>query len=493
MNGRATEQAVVALAVAYLVVLALAVANLSYDVWGALVLAPVLLMAGVAVLRRMFRGSQAQLFDVMVVGMVAKLAGGVARYWVSFEAYGGATDAQRYHQYGAKAASDLWAGRSSWTAMVPHGTGSAFIERFTGLVYTLSGSSRLGGFFVFAWIGYLGIALFVKAAVIAIPGLARRRYALIVVLAPSVIFWPSSIGKEAYMFLMLGLATFGIARLLSRRGFVVSAAITVAGLGGAAFVRPHIVGVWIAGMLPALVVALLVGRGHSTRRSRSRAGDVLVLTALITVALAGLSVIAQSTVNYLNPSSDEVSVTSISDILTETTRRTSKESGSTFVPPAVASPTDWPYASLRTLTRPLIFEADSLSQLLVAAEMMAFLGLCLVSWRRLVNLPRLIITNPFVTFAMTTLFLAGLAYSSFGNLGVLTRQKSLIFPLMLLIPCLPKRSTVTRRLPPNQNSSTSPRESDQLASGGMPASLTARHVSTGPPPGNGIDPDDIWA
>lgn len=493
MNGRAAEQTVVALAVAYLVGLAWAMANLSYDMWGAFVVVPVLLIIGVPLLRRMFRGSQAQLFSVMVVGLVAKLAGGAARYWVSFEAYGGQTDAQRYHKYAAKAASDVWAGRASWTSVVPYGTGTAFLERFTGLVYTVSGSSLLGGFFVFAWIAYWGVALFVKAAVVAIPGLARRRYALIVVLAPSVLFWPSSIGKEAYLFLTLGFGTFGIARLLSRRGFVVSAAITVAGLGGAAFVRPHIAGLWIAGMMPALVVALLRGRGRSTRRSGSRAGDIFVVGLLIAVALAGLSVMAKTTVDYLNPSTDEVSATSIGDILAETTRRTSKGSGSTFVPPAVASPTDWPYASLRTLTRPLIIEAQGFSQLLVAAEIMALLGLCAVSWRRVVNLPRLMMTNPFVAFAMTTLFLAGLAYSSFANLGVLTRQKSLIFPFMLLITCLPEHVAIIRRVPRDQNSSTSPRESAQLASGGMPARLTARQVSTGPPPGNGIDRDDIWA
>ena len=176
-------------------------------------------------------------------------------------------------------------------------------------------------------------------------------------------------------------------------------------------------------------------------------GDTVLLQGTGGVALAGLSVIAQTTVDYLNPSSDEVSATSIGDILAETTRRTSKGSGSTFVPPAVSSPTDWPYASLRTLTRPLVIEAHGFSQLLVAAEMMALLGLSVVSWRRVVNLPRLMMTNPFVAFAMTTLFLAGLAYSSFANLGVLTRQKSLIFPFMLLIPCLPERVAVTRRLP----------------------------------------------
>ena len=66
-----TEQAVIALAVAYLVALAWAMTNLSYDIWGAFVVAPVLLIVGVPLLRRMFRGSQANLFGVMVAGIAA--------------------------------------------------------------------------------------------------------------------------------------------------------------------------------------------------------------------------------------------------------------------------------------------------------------------------------------------------------------------------------------------------------------------------------------
>ena len=36
--------------------------------------------------------------------------------------------------------------------------------------------------------------------------MTRRRYALLVLFLPSLLFWPSSIGKEAWMTLALGLA-----------------------------------------------------------------------------------------------------------------------------------------------------------------------------------------------------------------------------------------------------------------------------------------------
>ena len=43
-------------------------------------------------------------------------------------------------------------------------TGTRFIEGLTGAVYTLVGSSRLGGFLVFAWFSFWGLAFCVKAA-----------------------------------------------------------------------------------------------------------------------------------------------------------------------------------------------------------------------------------------------------------------------------------------------------------------------------------------
>jgi hypothetical protein len=72
--------------------------------------------------------------------------------------------------------------------------------------------------------------------------------------------------------------------------------------------------------------------------------------------------------------------------------------------------------------------------------MTALLGIYVLSRKRLANLPRLIASNPYVTFAVTALFLAGLAYTSLANLGVLTRQKSLVMPFLLLLPCLPERT-----------------------------------------------------
>jgi hypothetical protein len=483
MRGRLAERALLGLAVAYLAVLAWSMANISYDIWGVLVIAPPLGVLGYVGVRKLFGGELIAVVNVMYLGLAVKMTGALVRYWVAFDAYGGQTDAERYHEYGSDAAEAVWRGEAAWSSILPGGTGTRFMERFTSFVLSVTGTSKLAAFMTF----------FVKSACIAIPGLRRRRYAALCVLAPSVVYWPSSIGKESWMMVTLGIGTYGVTRLLMRRGFVVPIVLAGLGLGGAALVRPHMSAIWLAGVSPALVLALVRGRTERGRRS-GRIADRAALLIVIAVAAIGLSLSASATVRYLNPNEDDSAPTSasITDILSETTRRTS-EAGSNFTPMTVSDTSDWPIASARTLTRPLLIEARGLGQLFSALELTAFFLLCAVTYRRVLNLPRLLLSNAFVAFAMTTLFLGGLAYSSFANLGVLTRQRSLLFPFLLLLPCLPLRVWARPRDADNdQNSSTSPNVNAQFASGGRPASLTARHVSTGPPPGSGANPADIW-
>jgi hypothetical protein len=214
--------------------------------------------------------------------------------------------------------------------------------------------------------------------------------------------------------------------------------------------------------------------------------------------------VSLATVRYLNPGGDdESSGTGITSIIDETSRRT-VQAGSAFEPPSIASPANWPYASIRTLTRPLLIEARGAAQLFVALELTIFLGLCALSIRRVLNVPKMVVTNPYMAFAMTTMFLSGLVFTSFANLAILARQKSIVVPFMLLIVCVPplarRAKQDTKGLTPEslaedswelQNSSMSPSVSAQLASGGAPRSFTARQVRTGPPPGSGTN-DDLW-
>lgn len=250
------------------------------------------------------------------------------------------------------------------------------------------------------------------------------------------------------MMLGLGIGTYGIARMLTHGRWLTSLLIITAGIGFAALIRPHIAGIWIAATLPGLAVALFGRSRVGGRRKPNKFGFLIVLG----IGTAMFALLASTTVGYLAPSSDDegAKTNSLTDILEETTRRTA-QADSSFTPPSVSNPIAWPYASIRTLTRPLPFEARTATQLISAAEMTALLGICVLSRKRIRNLPRLLVSNPYVAFVLSALFLAGLAYTSLANLGILTRQKSLLMPFLVLLPCLPAR---TMRRPDDEKSAT---------------------------------------
>lgn len=435
MSVRVATPLLVGLGLAYLLVFGWAVLNTSYDSWGALVAVPVLFALGTWIVRRMFTGELASLVPILVVGIALKFAGAYARYWVGFDAYRGAIDAGRYHEYAVQKLGPIYAGDLHVVNLWPRGTGTPFMEETTALIFAVTGTSLIGGFMVFAWLAYLGTLWFVKAACLTVPGLAARKYAVLVVLAPSIVYWPASIGKEAWMFLMLGLATYGFARILVHRGLLVPIAMGIVGLVGAGMVRPHMAGLFVAGAIPAAIVALFVRVRSGT--GRRRASDTLAILGVIVIAVIGLAVAVGATTRYLNFTDDEGGVTTTS-IIEETQRRT-EQAGSVFEPPSIDNPANWPYASIRTLTRPLPHEASGLAQLISAAEMTLLIGIALVSWRRLANLPRLVLRVPYVAFAVSIVFFGSLAMTSFANLGVLTRQRTILFPLLLLLLAVPTR------------------------------------------------------
>src|SRR5207302_1290095 len=102
-----------------------------------------------------------------------------------------------------------------------------------------------------------------------------RRYALLVFFFPTLLFWPSSIGKEAFMILALGAAALGAAQLFVGRfrGLVWLAL----GLWGAAVVRPHMALIVGAGLVVAAPLVVLRGGAQAKGRQRGRlAGAALV-------------------------------------------------------------------------------------------------------------------------------------------------------------------------------------------------------------------------
>jgi hypothetical protein len=159
---------------------------------------------------------------------------------------------------------------------------------------------------VFTWMSFWGLAFCVKAAHHAIGGFATRRYAIAVFFFPSLVYWGSSIGKEAFVGLCLGVSAYGASLVLTRRGGAVRGFVLLAvGLVGAAYVRPHFAAIWAGAVLIALVARVVLDtmrrsdRGTDERR-RSQVGTILLLA----VAGIGFVIVAQITLSYLDPADD---------------------------------------------------------------------------------------------------------------------------------------------------------------------------------------------
>ena len=106
-----------------------------------------------------------------------------------------------------------------------------------GVVMAIIGVNKLGLFFVFSWFAFLATMGFFRAFCVTFPEANRRRYAYLVFFLPSLLFWTAAISKETMMYLSLGLAAYGAARILAhRRGGVVLLVVgTIVGI----YVRPQ--------------------------------------------------------------------------------------------------------------------------------------------------------------------------------------------------------------------------------------------------------------
>lgn len=428
-----TDALVVGIGMLYLVVVGRLMATIRYDLWGAFVAVPVIAAIAVPLVRWFFRDDLAHLRRIAVIGLGVKLAGTITRYWVVNDAYGGFADSNGYHALGRTYAGGFWNGTVTFIGLTPHTRGTAFIGELTGFIYSFAGSSKLAGFLWFGLLGYLGVCFCVKAAAIAVPGLRQRQYAWLCYLLPSLVFWPSSIGKEAWMSLTLGAVSMGVARFTTGRRSLGTWAWLVLGLLGANMVRPHFAGIWLAAFALSTTWWLAAGRQDHQRVSQRQ--NPLVAVALVIVAVLGIVAMAKATTQYLLPSA-EGSSTSVNDLLVLTSERTST-GGSRFEQVSIASPLDYPWAVVRTLTRPFIWEVNNIPTTLVALEATFVLVLLGARLRHLSSLRRWANRNAYVLYCILVCILGSLAMATFGNLAILVRQRSLLMPFLMLLPCLP--------------------------------------------------------
>jgi hypothetical protein len=415
-----------ALTAAYVAALTLA-QRAGYNTWAAVLIAPILFCVSLPFLHRQAaRESDPRAFTVFALALAVKLIASIARYVVAFIVYGGVADATQYYSWGQRISANFRAGY--FTTGLDGSTGTNFVRALSGVVYTGLGPTKIGGFLVFSWISFWGLFLLYRAFVIAVPEGRRTTYRWLVLFMPSLLYWPSSLGKEAWMVLGLGVMAFGAASWFARRGLRSFLWIGV-GLLMLGVVRPHIAA--IAGL--ALVAAYLVRPAPRRFGTAAPVVKVLVLGLLI----AASAVLVVRTDRFLRDAG--VGDGGFDQALSGTTERTS-QGGSAFVPSVATSPVRLPAATVTVLFRPLIPEAHNTEALFAALEGTALLAWSVWRWRWIWAAIRSMRRQPYVAFAVVYVGIFIVAFSSIANFGLLARQRVQMLPLYLVVLSIPPRT-----------------------------------------------------
>ena len=392
----------------------------------ALFLTPVLLAASwPAFVRQARRERDQRLAQLLMLALCLKLFGSLVRYWVAVYVYGGFADALMYHDFGTNLAMRFRAG--DFHTGLESLSSTDFIRFFTGLVYTVTGSSVYAGFLLYSWLGFWGMFYLYRAFVIAVPDGNRRSYARLLFFLPSMLYWPSSIGKEAWMLFALGLIAKGTARLLTGRtwgGLVLAGT----GLWLATLVRPHVGGMAALGLL----VAYLLARPP---RRLGMLGAVIKLFGLAVLLVVAVVLLGQIQRYLLDKGIDPAE--GVNSVLAESARRTSGGGSGFQAPSTSTSLLGLPYATVTILFRPFPFEAHNAQAAVTALESALLLCLTVARsptiWRAVRHLRR----RPYVAFVVV--YTAGfvVAFASISNFGILARERVQLLPFFFVLLAVP--------------------------------------------------------
>jgi hypothetical protein len=363
----------------------------------------------------------------------AKLAASGGAYWVILNIYNGKGDAVGYH-IRALLAADAW--RSLAFPQTDGFRGTDFADLAISLVYVPYEPSMLGGFFIFATLGFVGQLFFYAAFRHALSGPRLKWYAAAIFFYPSIIYWTATIGKEALIFLFMGPITYGIARLLG--GFRLRWLVVIAlGLLSTALLRPHI----------ALLLggAVLVAVGASRLRPREAGWRRLVVTTFLLLSASALVVFAARAFNI--EGTGNLLQEGVDPFLTDLESKT-QTGGSAVEGGFIRNPADSPAAIFRVLFRPLPHEATNAPTLVTGLEGVVLLLLCLwrtpEMFRGLLQVRR----QPYVVFALVFTVGFTVAFSAILNLGLLARQRSQVLPFLFVLLIELRRAKVQERSTP---------------------------------------------
>lgn len=385
---------------------------------------------GVVISKRMsLRDPYSHLATVMIVSVVLHMLAAPAQIYVVDHFYNGVADWNRYVHQGALLSTNWRHGDFTTAGTGIRGLiGNGAVSVAGAVIMTVVGPDKLAAFFVAAWLAFVGTALFYRAFAVTFPRVDRRRYAILVFLFPSLIFWTADVSKEAVMLFALGSAAYGMALILDggARGY----AYAVAGGALALFIRPDELIILAIGF----AVAMLVRGINSGDRTKARNPIGMLGAAAFVVAVVVVTGIYAS--HFVHSLTGSGLSTSALNKVSHNNQGTGAGFGSSNVIYS-SSPIWYPRDVYTVLFDPLPVSAHSITQLFAALENTLVLVVVLLSLPRLRHLVRCSIYRPYVlaAFFYTAVFLY--AFAALGNLGLIARERTLLLPFLFVLFAIP--------------------------------------------------------
>ncbi|MCO5312207.1 MAG: hypothetical protein M9952_04620 [Microthrixaceae bacterium] len=439
------EIAAAGLVMTLLAVIAVLLDRLTMDVVSGILTLLALSVVGAVAVRWVARREGApDLASLLVMALFAKVVFTLVRYFVITVVYDDVADAGNYVKWGVQFADLLRSGQfpaldGSLTGRTPETERIGFVA---GLMILVVGASRYALSFLFSAICFAGQVLAWRAFRRAVPDGDSKRYAMLLFFLPSMLFWPSSIGKDALMIGCIGVVSYGAAQLLGDQVSIGGVITFTVGVAALMAIRPH--------MALIAVVALAIGAtagSVSGIRQRGASKSALVRLAAL-VALVAIGSVGVTQLGKFFQDENSGGDTGVRAALEKTQEQTGT-GGSEFQPIAATSPVDLPAAVVTVLIRPFPWEVSNVTGLIAAAEGVVFVGLVVAGRRRLLGWARALPRNPYLIYCAAYALVFIVLFSYVGNFGILARQRTQMMPLVLV--CLsmrpaPRRPVEVRRV-----------------------------------------------
>lgn len=358
------------------------------------------------------------LIRLMTISLILHLLAAPAQIYVVNHFYHGVADWLRYDNQGASLAPGF---RHFNFSLAPGNlrgiVNDGSVSIAAAIVFVFVGANQLAGFMVFSWLAFLGTILFFRAFSLTFRGSRDRRYAYLVFLFPSMIFWTADTSKEAIMTLALGLVSYGAAKLLARRRGGIS--LMAVGVLISAYIRPNELFLMVAGFTVSMLFAQSGGNQGAGRRLLSIVffGSVLVLAVFLTF-------------HYLHSNGGSLSLQQV--------QQNNVSNGGSGGVTYSSSPLAYPKDVYTILLDPLPINAHGAGEYIASLENLLVLGLILTSLRNLRMVPRAAFARAYVMMCLVYSAAFFYTFAALGNLGLITRERALLFPFLFVLLSIPR-------------------------------------------------------